>query len=133
MAYMAKLKSESSFEDDTPTDIFEAIKTDCWRTSKFVTGPETNRHYCKLVCQAMEWTDYLAPTDEGKALFDQFVTVYGPVVTAKVSSHRSNTQSTMKTTMDKLKKCLDRDIDMTNPDDYGLFKWYWTQYIPATT
>ena len=86
-------------------------------------------------------------TDKDKRKLDEeyktnWVNTYKDTVTSVCNKRRSTIQGAMRTavmvfaeknkytiTVEDVKRCIFRNIDVTNPDDVLLFKWYWTELL----
>ena len=140
------LATKDKKEDDPMAElIYSTIKEDLFRNAKFANGPDQRRAVTAKCLEKMDLEDFRGDTPDKVALRNRWIKANEGTVIKKLNKVRNyaGTQSRnaanswMKEngghlpTLEALEKCLKRDLDMDNDDDYELFKWCCDELIPS--
>lgn len=121
-----------------------AVKTLVWKGVKYTHGEDSQEKAAKYCMRALD-LDYLKGNSEkAKENRAEWLMTYKADVVKEINGHRGYAQKQIQKacvkwmrendgdmpTMEMILKCLNRTIDIDNPQEYKYFEWYWNQLMP---
>jgi len=141
-----KIAKKDKAKGDPMEDlIYDTIKEDLFRSVKFAVGPEQRKEVTSLCLMKMNLEDFEGKSEAKIKLRNRWIKANEGTVIKKLNKVRNyagtqsrkaawlwmNQKKGQLPSLECLEKCLKRDLDMDDKDDYELFKWHVDELIPA--
>ena len=140
-----KKKAKKGQRSETERMIYDKFRSMGWKKVKFANSLKQKKAATKIILDLLELEDFIGDDEETKKQREDWIELNMPLVLKKLNSCRSYGQTEaikavkawMEThegeipSLEDLERCLKREIDPTNEDDYELFEWYSTKLVKA--